>query len=310
MSGQQQHQAQAPHAPSSGGGGHASHAAHLPFHKHVLAGAGAGLVEVLIMYPLDVVKTRWQLQVGSGTRQTVLGAFRDVVRQEGLLNLYRGIIAPILAEAPKRALKFSSNEQYKKLLLSTNRPGEKLTQLQSVIAGAGAGMTEAVINCPFELVKVRMQARENLGLYSNTWDATTKIVSKEGVLALYNGLEAQLWRNGTWNAAYFGTINWAKNNIPTPGWAGDSYKNFQAGLIAGTLATTLNNPFDVVKSRVQNVLPGQTRRYNWTLPGIVKVWREEGFKALYKGYVPKVLRLGPGGGIMLVGFEFFAKLLS
>jgi solute carrier family 25 2-oxodicarboxylate transporter 21 len=30
------------------------------------------------------------------------------------------------------------------------------------------------------------------------------------------------------------------------------------------------------------------------------VAREEGFWALYKGFVPKVLRLGPGGGILLV----------
>jgi solute carrier family 25 2-oxodicarboxylate transporter 21 len=33
------------------------------------------------------------------------------------------------------------------------------------------------------------------------------------------------------------------------------------------------------------------------------VAREEGFAALYKGFVPKVLRLGPGGGILLVVFE-------
>lgn len=40
----------------------ASGAHEMPFHKHVIAGASAGLVEVLIMYPLDVVKTRMQLQ--------------------------------------------------------------------------------------------------------------------------------------------------------------------------------------------------------------------------------------------------------
>jgi solute carrier family 25 2-oxodicarboxylate transporter 21 len=41
---------------------------------------------------------------------------RTIIAEEGAGNLYRGIISPILAEAPKRALKFSSNEQYKKLL--------------------------------------------------------------------------------------------------------------------------------------------------------------------------------------------------
>ena len=76
-------------------------------------------------------------------------------------------------------------------------------------------MTEAFVNCPFEVVKVRMQAKENvkptiptfclffvqsdsfskkLNLYKNSFSALTGTIQKEGVLALYKGLEAQLWR--------------------------------------------------------------------------------------------------------------------
>jgi solute carrier family 25 2-oxodicarboxylate transporter 21 len=59
-----------------------------------------------------------------------------------------------------------------------------------------------------------------------------------------------------------------------------------------------------VKSRIQNTtrVPGVTPKYNWTLPSVALVAKEEGFGALYKGFVPKVLRLGPGGGILLVVF--------
>ena len=32
--------------------------------------------------------------------------------------------------------------------------------------------------------------------------------------------------------------------------------------------------------------------------------REEGLVALYKGFVPKVLRLAPGGGVLLLVVEF------
>jgi hypothetical protein len=52
------------------------------------------------------------------------------------------------------------------------------------------------------------------------------------------------------------------------------------------------------------LLPATEARYTWTLPGVAKIYREEGFGALYKGYVPKVLRLGPGGGILLVVFDY------
>jgi len=290
------------------------HMSHKPTHdqhvlKHIASGALAGLVEVLCMYPLDVVKTRFQLNTHAGRiNATVLGTFRDVIRTEGFFNLYRGIISPICAEAPKRAVKFATNEQYKKLLADSNG---KLSNLGYIAAGCFAGLTEAFINCPFELVKVRMQAKENLKLYKSTPSAAWMITKTEGPLVLYQGLGALLWRNGVWNGTYFGTINIVKQNIPEQkSYAANIGRNFIAGFLSGTLATILNTPFDVVKSRVQNTLPGQIRKYNYTIPSLFTIASEEGVMALYKGFVPKILRLGPGGGIMLVAFDLFSYLLS
>lgn len=45
-------------------------------------------------------------------------------------------------------------------------------------------------------------------------DALTKIVRAEGALALYNGLEATLWRHASWNGGYFGCIQGVKSIIP------------------------------------------------------------------------------------------------
>ena len=70
----------------------------------------------------------------------------------------------------------------------------------------------------------------------------------------------------------------------------------------------------MVKSRIQNTVkvPGVTPKYNWAWPAVATVAKEEGFGALYKGFIPKVLRLGPGGGIMLVVYtgvmDFFRKM--
>lgn len=44
-------------------------------------------------------------------------------------------------------------------------------------------------------------------------------------------------------------------------------------------------------------------KYKSTLSTIAMVAREEGFMALYKGLVPKIMRLGPGGAIMLLVYE-------
>lgn len=61
----------------------------------------------------------------------------------------------------------------------------------------------------------------------------------------------------------------------------------------------------MVKSRIQGaqVVPGVKPKYSWTYPALATVAREEGLGALYKGFVPKVLRLGPGGGVLLLVVE-------
>jgi solute carrier family 25 2-oxodicarboxylate transporter 21 len=61
-----------------------------------------------------------------------------------------------------------------------------------------------------------------------------------------------------------------------------------------------------VKSRIQGAekVPGVIPKYNWSYPALVMIAREEGLAALYKGFVPKVLRLAPGGGVLLLVVEF------
>lgn len=288
----------------------------LSFPEYIIAGGVAGTAEILAMYPLDVVKTRLQLQTSTIGRTLatneevyvgVYDAFRKIIKQEGFSKLYRGIASPIIAEAPKRAVKFATNEEYKKLF--TMLSGGQLQTYHHMLSGALAGMTEAFVNCPFEVIKVRMQAKENLGVYKSTLDAAQATIKNEGLLCLYRGLEPLLWRNGIWNGAYFGSIGYIKSQIPKPDTqGGETLRNFFAGIIGGTFATTLNTPFDVVKSRMQNT---QARGVgNWTLPSLALMYREEGFRALYRGYVPRILRLGPGGGIMLVAFEYVTHLLK
>jgi len=265
----------------------------------------------------DVIKTRLQLHTSlknaaqsqeGAAYETFGGAFRSILKQEGAGRFYRGMISPILAEAPKRAIKFGTNEKYKSIAKTFTKDG-KLTSIHHVLTGAFAGMTEAFVNCPFEVVKVRMQAKENVKLYNNSMSALIGTVSKEGIFALYKGLEAQLWRNGIWNGAYFGLIGLIREKIPKPASkSGEQFHSFVCGFLGGTAATTLNTPFDVVKSRMQNVSTKGVSK--WTLPSLGQVYKQEGFKACYKGYSARIIRLGPGGGIMLVAFDVVVDLLK
>ena len=191
----------------------------------------------------------------------------------------------------------------------------KMNQQLSILTGASAGATEAFVVVPFELVKIRMQDRASAGKYTGIIDCVAKTVKAEGPLALYNGLESTLWRHILWNAGYFGVIFQVKALMPPATDKSSQIRNdLIAGAAGGTVGTILNTPMDVVKSRIQNSpkIAGFIPKYNWAWPAVGTVMKEEGFAALYKGFLPKVLRLGPGGGILLVVFtgvmDFFKKM--
>ncbi|KAH6647421.1 mitochondrial carrier domain-containing protein [Truncatella angustata] len=290
----------------------------LPFHYQFAAGAVAGVSEILVMYPLDVVKTRVQLQTGVGTGADsyngMLDCFRKIVKHEGASRLYRGITAPILMEAPKRATKFAANDSWGKFYRDLFGV-QKMTQGLSVLTGASAGATEAFVVVPFELVKIRLQNKASAHLYSGPLDVVKKTIANEGILALYNGLESTLWRHILWNAGYFGCIFQVRSLLPAAETKKAQITNdIIAGSIGGTVGTIVNTPMDVVKSRIQNSpkVAGAVPKYNWAWPAVGTVMKEEGFAALYKGFLPKVLRLGPGGGILLVVYtgvmDFFRKV--
>lgn len=257
------------------------------------------------MYPLDVVKTRIQLQVGSGAKAEysgVIDCLSKIVKNEGPTRLYRGIAAPIVMEAPKRATKFAANDEWGKIYRNVFGVTQMNQQL-AVLTGATAGATESFVVVPFELVKIRMQDKSSS--HKSALGALKSIVKNEGVLSLYNGLEATLWRHIVWNAGYFGSIFQIRTLLPKAETSSQKTLNdLTSGAIGGTIGTVLNTPFDVVKSRIQNTVkvPGVVPKYNWTFPGVLTVYKEEGFAALYKGFLPKVMRLGPGGGILLVVF--------
>ncbi|KAG8931716.1 hypothetical protein FRC02_002322 [Tulasnella sp. 418] len=226
----------------------------LPFVYQFTAGAIAGVSEILCFYPLDVVKTRVQLDTGKS--QGMVATFRAIIAQEGVGRLYRGLAAPLMLEAPKRAVKFASNDFWAKTYMSAAGVTQ-MTQNISIITGCSAGATESFVVVPFELVKIKLQ--DKTSTFKGPIDVVKHVVRNDGLLGLYAGLEATFWRHVWWNGGYFGSIHSVKSRMPkaeTPG--GVLFNNFVSGSVGGFIGTVLNTPFDVVKSRIQGAtkIPG------------------------------------------------------
>jgi hypothetical protein len=71
-----------------------------------------------------------------------------------------------------------------------------------------------------------------------------------------------------------------------------------ASFIAGFFATVGCNPVDVIKNRLMSQPTGEGRLYSGMLDCMAKTVRNEGVMALYKGFLPQWLRLGPWCMIM------------
>ncbi|KDQ16948.1 hypothetical protein BOTBODRAFT_221060 [Botryobasidium botryosum FD-172 SS1] len=284
----------------------------LPFGYQFAAGAFAGVTEICVFYPLDVVKTRMQLDTGKS--QGLFQTFRTIIAQEGAARLYKGLVPPLLLEAPKRAVKFAANDFWGKTYMSMSDT-KTMTQTLSVITGCSAGASESFVVVPFELVKIKLQDKATV--FKGPLEVVKHIIRTDGVLGLYKGMESTFWRHVWWNGGFFGSIFQIRALLPkaeTP--QAQLMNNFISGSVGGCVGTMVNTPFDVVKSRIQgyNPVPGVVPKYRWTYPSLYIIFKEEGAAALYKGFVPKVLRLAPGGGVLLLVVEatlgFFRKTLG
>ncbi|XP_011059760.1 PREDICTED: mitochondrial 2-oxodicarboxylate carrier isoform X2 [Acromyrmex echinatior] len=278
------------------------------------AGGSAGFIEVCIMHPMDLVKTRFQLQVKTTKSDPLYyTGIRDCMtkmyKTEGLPAFWKGILPPILVETPKRAVKFFTFEQYKQFFLfGASAP----TPLTFSCAGFFAGVTEAILVNPFEMVKVKLQSnRKHIKESPSTFVVTKEIISKYGfgLNGLNKGLSATIMRNAVFNSFYFGFYHSVKGYISVrkEPWL-EFLSKVAIGFVSGTVASCLNIPFDVAKSRIQGSQDGT--QYKGTLNTIHIIYKREGFRALYKGLVPKVLRLGPGGAIMLVVYDYMHVFLT
>ncbi|XP_071221464.1 mitochondrial 2-oxodicarboxylate carrier isoform X2 [Salvelinus alpinus] len=252
----------------------------------IIAGGSAGLVEILLMHPLDVVKT-------------------------SIYGFYKGILPPILAETPKRAVKFFTFEQYKKLLSLTGLSAG----LALSVAGLGCGLTEALVVNPFEVVKVGLQAnRDSFQVQPSTFAQARHIINADGfgLRGLNKGLTSTLGRHGVFNMIYFGFYFNVKDAIPaSQDPTLEFLRKFAIGLASGTISSCVNIPFDVAKSRIQapQPIPGEVK-YRTCFQTMGLVYREEGYLALYKGLIPKIMRLGPGGAVMLLVYEYVSGWLN
>ncbi|XP_067096132.1 mitochondrial glutamate carrier 1-like [Osmerus mordax] len=191
--------------------------------KEMLAGCGAGMCQVIITTPMEMLKIQLQdagrlvaqqrvmpnmvpvLKVGganavlrrsytAGPAPQVLRASatqitRELLRTKGITGLYQGLGATLMRDIPFSVVYFP-------LFAHLNQLGERSSQDTSVpfywsfLSGCLAGSTAAVAVNPCDVIKTRLQSLSkgaNEETYGGVVDCISKILKKEGPGAFLKG---------------------------------------------------------------------------------------------------------------------------
>ena len=246
----------------------------------LVASAVARAVSVLVMYPLDTLKTR--LQAGAASSA---GALLRTAVQRG--NWYAGVTSTLIGQTPYGALTFGSYETYKQLL---ERAGMHSRKLRWVVAAALGDLTGSLWLTPSEVVKQQMQAAHDHS--GHVLQAAARVWQRRGWAGFYQGYTGQIARDvpfRTIQLLLFEDLRerWERSR----GRALTSGENVLVGAMAGSLTATITNPLDVIKTRLMT-----GREYRNAADALWRLLRTEPL-ALMRGVVPRVVYIGPSSAI-------------
>jgi len=273
----------------------------------LLAGGLTGAFEVFVTYPTDYVKTLLQLQNRTATKayRGSLHCAYETVRKHGPLGLYRGM-SPVLAGAiPKQGIRWGVYEGSCVFITGGER---EITASERAICGMVAGIVEALAVVPGETVKVRLieDQRSAAPRYRGMIHGVSLILKEEGVRGIYRGTTPMVVRQAINQAtrfpAQFYTLQFLvgedKARRKSALWNG------VAGVIAGCLSVCVNQPADVVRTRMQGT------NFSSSYSCCHALYKEGGLVIFYRGSLPRMARVGPNVGLTFTLFPIVRNALQ
>lgn len=262
-------------------------------------GGVAATIAASITHPLDLTKVRLQ---ASGDKR-MIESMKKTVRTAGYRGLFDGISGTWLRQMSYSVCRFWAYDESKKILGATGKdaPAWKLAA-----AGSMAGGIAGLVGNPGEIVMVRLQGDfakppEKRFNYKHCFDALFRMVREEGVSSLARGVGPNVFRAILMNASQLASYDFFKAELLKTSYFEDNIAcHFTASFAAGTVATTVCSPADVLKSRIMNASgPGSGS----TLTVIRNSLKNEGPMFMFKGWLPAWTRLNPTTILIFLIFE-------
>jgi solute carrier family 25 (adenine nucleotide translocator) protein 4/5/6/31 len=285
------------------------------FMKDFVAGGISAAISKTAVAPIERVKLLLQVQHASKQitvdkqYKGMVDCFVRIPKEQGFLAFWRGNLANVIRYFPTQALNFAFKDKFKQVFLGGV---DKHTQFWRYFAGnlASGGAAGAASLCfvyPLDFARTRLAA--DIGKsgaereFSGLGNCIAKIFRSDGLIGLYRGFGVSVQGIIIYRACFFGFFDTAKGMLPDP-------KNtplvisWMIAQCVTTVSGIISYPFDTVRRRLmmQSGRKGGDIMYKGTADAWVKIAKNEGGKAFFKGAFSNVIR-GTGGALVLVMYD-------
>uniref|UniRef100_W5ND07 Solute carrier family 25 member 44a n=2 Tax=Lepisosteus oculatus TaxID=7918 RepID=W5ND07_LEPOC len=270
------------------------------------------------VYPATLIRTRLQVQKGKSLYGGTLDAFLKILRAEGVRGLYRGFLVNTFTLISGQGY-ITTYELARKYISAYSENNA----LKSLVAGGSASLVAQSITVPIDIVSQHLMmqgqgghmgrfqiqpknvlAAKHKWMFGQTRDIIVQIFAADGVRGFYRGYVASLLtyipNSAVWWPFYHfyaeQLSKWAPSECP------HLLLQAMAGPLAAATASTVTNPMDVVRARVQ--VEGKS--------SVIETFRqllaEEGCWGMTKGLSARIISSTPTAIVMVVGYETLKKL--
>jgi len=301
--------------PAGGDGGKGGYSGATAFAIDFAMGGVSAAVSKTAAAPIERVKLLIQNQdemLKSGRLQVpykgIVDCFGRVIREEGVVSLWRGNLANVIRYFPTQALNFAFKDQFKRMFgYNQTKDGYWKWFAGNLASGGAAGACSLLFVYSLDYARTRLANDQKSAKkggerqFKGLLDVYSKTLKTDGIAGLYRGFNISCVGIIVYRGLYFGMYDSLKP-VVLQGNLKDSFLgSFLLGWGITIGAGLASYPIDTVRRRMM-MTSGEAEKYKSSMHAFNAIIQKEGVKSLFKGAGANILRAIAGAGV-LAGYD-------
>jgi len=283
------------------------------------SGGTAAAVSKTAVAPIERVKLLLQVQDASASiakdkrYKGIMDVLKRIPQEQGFAAFWRGNLANVIRYFPTQALNFAFKDTYKNMFLKNVDKNKQFWRffVGNLASGGAAGATSLCFVYPLDFARTRLAADVGKGStreFKGLADCLIKIAKSDGPIGLYRGFFVSVQGIIIYRAAYFGMFDTAKHLATSDGKKLNFFAAWAIAQVVTVGSGILSYPWDTVRRRMMMQSGRKEIMYKNTLDCALKIIKNEGMKAMFKGAGSNVIR-GTGGALVLALYDEIQKFI-